>query len=427
MMKSNAGSTNLRLALPVFWEVYDVRVTLKQILENRKHDAYEEYGSEELLDKVVTGVSYAVGEMNYAELLGGELLILLQVDSMEELHHNLQQCQEYHASGVVMKGTQIHRDWIRDMPRLAERYQTPVIVFSAESNIRLFEKYANEYIFRMKNPEIIEESFIGEFLFQKDKRQMLAGIEQMEGFGLNPLSSYQVAILKVNYKNYNLQKEETKEYIYQAFLGKLKQDKWHCYAMHYGHSMIFLMEVSVSDRNGRENYDLLKKTIQQIKKNYPDVRFHAALGRSYNPITNVKESFDEAVFLLNMFPVLSKSNNEELISYYDIGFYQILRATYNTDQFLQFYHDRIGVLEEYDKMNGTNLTESLWIYLENGGNFNLASRAMYVHINTLRYRFNKIEELMHIDMKDMHQLLQLYICYYIKNYMNIDPDDNIKA
>lgn len=404
-----------------------MRVTLKQILENGKIENSRIYGPDELKDKVVTGVSYGIEEMNFAELLGGELLILMQVNSMTELRKILKQCQEYHAAGVLIKESQIRKEWKEEMQQIGERYQIPVVAFPQDMNIRLFEKHANEFVFRMRNPEIIEESFIGEFLFREDKGRMLAGVEQLEGFGLNPLSAYQVAILKVNYKNYNLEKKETKEYIYQAFLGQLKQDKWHCYAMHYGHSMIFLMEVSPADTNGRENYALLKKSIELMKKRYPDVRFQAAIGRSYQPITSVKESFDEANFILNMFTALTKSREEELVSYYDIGFYQILRASHNTDQFLQFYRERIGVLEEYDRENGTDLTESLWVYLENSCNFNLASQAMYVHINTLRYRFNKIEELMHIDMKDMYQLLQLYICYYIKNYMNITTDDNIKS
>lgn len=404
-----------------------MRVTLKQILENSKIENSTIYGSEELRDKVVTEVSCGMEEMNYAELLGGELLILLQVNSMTELRKILKQCQEYHAAAILMKETLIRKEWQEEMQQIGERYQIPIVAFPQEMNVRLFEKHANEYIFRMRNPEIIEESFIGELLFREDKGSMLAGVEQLEGFGLNPLSAYQVAILKVNYKNYNLEKKETKEYIYQAFLGQLKQDKWHCYAMHYGHSMIFLMEVSPADTNGRENYALLKKCIGLMKKRYPDVKFRAAVGRSYQPITSVKESFDEAVFILNMFAALTQNREEELISYYDIGFYQILRASHNTEQFLQFYRERIGVLEEYDKVNGTDLTESLWVYLENSCNFNLASQAMYVHINTLRYRFNKIEELMHINLKDMYQLLPLYICYYIKNYMNITSDDNIKS
>jgi sugar diacid utilization regulator len=404
-----------------------MRVTLKQILENGKLDSCKIYGSEELKDKVVTEVSYGVEDMNYAELLGGEVLILLQVNSMTELRKILRQCQEYHAAGIVMKEQQIRKEWQEEMRQVTDYFQMPVVAFPQEINIRLFEKNANEYIFRMKNPEIIEESFIGELLFREDKEKMLASVEQMEGFGLNPFSAYQVAILKVNYKNYNLEKKETTEYIYQALLRQLKQDKWHCYAMHYAHSMIFLMDVSPSDVNGQENYALLKKCIKLMRKRYPDVRFRAAMGRSYQPITSVKESFDEALFILNMFSTLAQNHKDELISYYDIGFYQILRASYNTEQFLQFYRERIGVLEEYDKMNGTDLTESLWGYLANSCNFNLASKAMYVHINTLRYRLNKIEELMHIDLKDMHQLLQLYICYYIKNYMNITVDDHIKS
>ena len=313
-----------------------MRVTLKQILENSKIENSTIYGSEELRDKVVTEVSYGMKEMNYAELLGGELLILLQVNSMTELRKILKQCQEYHAAGILMKETLIRKEWQEEMQQIGERYQIPIVAFPQEMNVRLFEKHANEYIFRMRNPEIIEESFIGELLFKEDKGSMLAGVEQLEGFGLNPLSAYQVAILKVNYKNYNLEKKETKEYIYQAFLGQLKQDKWHCYAMHYGHSMIFLMEVSPADTNGRENYALLKKCIGLMKKRYPDVKFRAAVGRSYQPITSVKESFDEAVFILNMFAALTKNREEELINYYDIGFYQILRASHNTEQFLQF-------------------------------------------------------------------------------------------
>ena len=228
-----------------------MRVTLRQVLENSKVEKSKIYGSDELKDKIVTEVSYGMEDMDYAELLGGELLILIKVNSITELRKVLKQCQEYHAAGVLIKESQIRKEWQEEMQQIGERYQIPVVAFPQEMNVRLFEKHANEFIFRMRNPEIIEESFIGEFLFREDKERMLAGVEQLEGFGLNPLNVYQVAILKVNYKKYDLEKKETREYIYQAFLGQLKQDKWHCYAMHYGHSMIFLMEVSQADINGR--------------------------------------------------------------------------------------------------------------------------------------------------------------------------------
>ena len=52
-----------------------------------------------------------------------------------------------------------------------------------------------------------------------------------------------------------------------------------------------------------------------------------------------------------------------------------------------------GPLREYDGEHGTRLVETLRTFLESGGSVGAASRALFVHPNTLRHRLSRIEAL----------------------------------
>ncbi|MFI6325927.1 PucR family transcriptional regulator [Nonomuraea sp. NPDC050556] len=53
----------------------------------------------------------------------------------------------------------------------------------------------------------------------------------------------------------------------------------------------------------------------------------------------------------------------------------------------------LGALESYDTTNQTDLLETLETFLEESGNWAATSERLHVHVNTLRYRLKRIEEL----------------------------------
>lgn len=80
----------------------------------------------------------------------------------------------------------------------------------------------------------------------------------------------------------------------------------------------------------------------------------------------------------------------------------------------QFYiHPGIKRLEEYDRENDADFLNTLFIYVESLGDMRKAADRMYLHYNTLKYRMEKIESIMEVDLKDNEELI--YRLYLSKN------------
>ncbi|MER5753914.1 PucR family transcriptional regulator ligand-binding domain-containing protein [Streptomyces sp. NPDC002088] len=64
------------------------------------------------------------------------------------------------------------------------------------------------------------------------------------------------------------------------------------------------------------------------------------------------------------------------------------------DEVRQLYRDRlIGVLERYDKQHRSDLIGTLTTFLDASGSWNRCADQLHVHVNTLRYRLHRIEQL----------------------------------
>ncbi|MBO6395978.1 PucR family transcriptional regulator, partial [Enterococcus gallinarum] len=63
--------------------------------------------------------------------------------------------------------------------------------------------------------------------------------------------------------------------------------------------------------------------------------------------------------------------------------------------------------------NNYDLFETLYSCFQNNRNYKQTSEAMFLHSKTIRYRFNKVEQLLDIDLANPLQLLNYEIATYI--------------
>jgi sugar diacid utilization regulator len=63
------------------------------------------------------------------------------------------------------------------------------------------------------------------------------------------------------------------------------------------------------------------------------------------------------------------------------------------------HQERLGRLVEYDQRRGTELLQTLEVYLESRGNIVRTARTVYAHPNTLRQRLARIEQLSGFDLE----------------------------
>ncbi len=89
----------------------------------------------------------------------------------------------------------------------------------------------------------------------------------------------------------------------------------------------------------------------------------------------------------------------------DIVLYKILQD----EDVKQSYLNKVLMLINYDMKYNSNIFETLKNYVLHQGNLAMAARSLDVHRNTIKYRLNKAEELLDIDLTSTNSFLNLAI------------------
>jgi DNA-binding PucR family transcriptional regulator len=79
----------------------------------------------------------------------------------------------------------------------------------------------------------------------------------------------------------------------------------------------------------------------------------------------------------------------------------------------------LGVLLAYDQENATELVNTLRHYLDHNGNLQRTASALHVHINSLKYRLQRIEEIASIDLHDGQTRFYLQLALSIQSALNL--------
>ncbi len=86
-----------------------------------------------------------------------------------------------------------------------------------------------------------------------------------------------------------------------------------------------------------------------------------------------------------------------LCFYQEIGLYKILLPHLNSFWTDDFRDSVLTPLTEYDRHYSTELFITLRTYVDQGGSIKKTAAALFQHDNTIRYRLNKIRELLHME------------------------------
>jgi sugar diacid utilization regulator len=89
---------------------------------------------------------------------------------------------------------------------------------------------------------------------------------------------------------------------------------------------------------------------------------------------------------------------DQVTRFGDLGVYQVLATANDASAMERFAAEWLGVLIDYDSVNGAQLVLTLSEYLDCGGNYDATARALSVHRSTLKYRLRRIREVSGYDI-----------------------------
>ncbi len=163
--------------------------------------------------------------------------------------------------------------------------------------------------------------------------------------------------------------------------------------------------IDAPDSDEQDPLALAAQLRDGLQRSHGAVR--AATSRG-GPSGRVRHAFHEARCALEA-TALANGSAPDVASYRDLGAFQLLLSLQD-DEALRLYCDSVLAPllaggEEY----GDELTRSVEVFIECGGQWERAARELYCHRHTLRYRIRRVEELTGRDLSSARDRTEFWL------------------
>ena len=99
----------------------------------------------------------------------------------------------------------------------------------------------------------------------------------------------------------------------------------------------------------------------------------------------------------------------QIICYEELGIYRLLLQVGDMHQLWQFAQDVLGPLIDYDARHKVDLLGTLAAYLNQRESLKQTARVLRVHVNTVTYRIQRIEQLTSLDLANPDHRLSAHV------------------
>lgn len=138
------------------------------------------------------------------------------------------------------------------------------------------------------------------------------------------------------------------------------------------------------------------------------------VGKYFHKVVEMRKSVIEAK---KAYKILRSCKVECGARYYEeIGVYQLF-FNHKPEELKEFAQDILGPIRDYDRMNDSELFDTLRVYLESNCNMSIVTEKIYVHRNTVKYRIKRIEEILGYDLSNVNRQFNLRLAYKIIKYL----------
>lgn len=174
-------------------------------------------------------------------------------------------------------------------------------------------------------------------------------------------------------------------------LKNVYRDKDHWSFLKYEDGILILTSFEKGPK-GRINMQL-EQLVEDIGHYFGDYRL--GISRLHHSLGSLNTCIREALLSCEV----AEGNSEKRVYYNDLGVYRLLMLIKDEPELKRFHDEIVAPLENYDRQKGTSLLNTAIAFVENDGDIGKTAESLYQHQNTIRYRLNKIKEI--LDMKGM--------------------------
>jgi len=156
----------------------------------------------------------------------------------------------------------------------------------------------------------------------------------------------------------------------------------------------------------------------KVKQMVPEITVSIGIGKVSDSIDDIKNSYQEAkraIFIARKF-----GKRDQVVTYDGLGAYKLLFSIGDDADLKQFVDQTLGPILKYDREKKNEiLTNTIQQYIHCNYNNQKTADSLFIHLNTLKYRLHKIQNIIGIDLHDPETRLNLQLALKILEIKNI--------
>ncbi|NOU92457.1 PucR family transcriptional regulator [Paenibacillus sp. LMG 31456] len=162
-----------------------------------------------------------------------------------------------------------------------------------------------------------------------------------------------------------------------------------------------------TDPNNGAIMDLAESARRQLSQEFEELSFTVGVGRFYQGLEGIHQGYKEAVKAIQLGKPISGKTG--CVHYEDLGIFRVLGQVNDWKEMEELYSETIGKLVEYDWSNNASLMVTLREYFANNCSLAETAEKLFVHVNTMKYRMQKIEQVTGCSVHDAEKRLLLHM------------------
>jgi sugar diacid utilization regulator/GAF domain-containing protein len=164
---------------------------------------------------------------------------------------------------------------------------------------------------------------------------------------------------------------------------------------------------AICPTEGRETLALLRRVVadlqRRVERTAPRLTVSAGIGPPARSPDELATSYEQASRCLRVEQALGRSG--QCLCAEDLGVLGLFLETSRPASLLEFARTRLGPILQHDAKTGGPLRRTLEAYLDAKGDLAVCSRMLSVHVNTVKYRLRRLEQLCGLELRDPQDLL----------------------
>lgn len=365
---------------------------------------------------------------------GGEFLIYYGANAVVEkveLAQLIRDAAQNDAAGILfLVGHHyiLEENLDDELRQLADELKLPVFSHTSLAYVNSITKDIINLIQDREKDATIANSFWYSLFFQNTNVDDIATLNQALFLGYLPSYNYCVYIFEMMNASAYFQKleamhgpsfTETSSEFFRMLATKLSYiaqketgSNWH---VARNSANVFVLPINTSSQEQAADR-FFESITTRMEQQYPGTKFCVGKGNVRSRLFGIRESYIQAKRSLLSWKLLG--DNRRLISYSDLGFYQLLFEIPTLSVMREYTARFLDPIQKYDTAHDAHLYETLCMWLTCRCNQAQTAKALFLHRNTLLGRLEKLGKLLGVSLDDADTIFQIQAAVKIERFLS---------